>query len=218
MITSPYPSVTPRQELARLTLIGPTNEAAIRRRSTISSGRPGDLGEIDGMPVLGPLGPPQTVADNETRETKHNDMADSAEKLHRARLAAPSDVDSEATLVPEGVRNDIPVAHANEKENEPPSSKDEVTHGQSSSDAVTKVVDEVPPEHVPAAEPPDRPPPVPPRPVPQVDPQKQLIEEVEIGAQQDVTEVINNVLFQSQCAIEPVGFDSDGDQVDLIKE
>jgi ubiquitin carboxyl-terminal hydrolase 25/28 len=31
----------------------------------------------------------------------------------------------------------------------------------------------------------------------------QLKEEVEIGAQQDVTEVINNVLFQSQCAIQP---------------
>lgn len=52
---------------------------------------------------------------------------------------------------------------------------------------------------------PSQPPPVPPRPTPQVDPRKQLIEEVEIGAQQDVTEVINNVLFQSQCAIRPSG-------------
>jgi ubiquitin carboxyl-terminal hydrolase 25/28 len=45
-----------------------------------------------------------------------------------------------------------------------------------------------------------------------------LIEEVEIGAQQDVTEVINNVLFQSQCAIRPLRIDSDGEQVDLIKK
>jgi ubiquitin carboxyl-terminal hydrolase 25/28 len=62
------------------------------------------------------------------------------------------------------------------------------------------------------------PPPVPPRPVPEFDREKQLQEEVEIGAQQDVTEVINNVLFQSQCAIKPLGIGSDGEQLDQIKE
>jgi ubiquitin carboxyl-terminal hydrolase 25/28 len=69
-----------------------------------------------------------------------------------------------------------------------------------------------------AFEPPSHPPPIPPRPIPEADRQKQLIEEVEIGAQQDVTEVINNVLFQSQCAIRPLRIDSDGEQVDQIKE
>lgn len=68
------------------------------------------------------------------------------------------------------------------------------------------------------SDPPSRPPPVPPRPTSEVDRQKQLIEEVEIGAQQDVTEVINNVLFQSQCAIKPRNIADDGEQVDQIKE
>jgi ubiquitin carboxyl-terminal hydrolase 25/28 len=66
--------------------------------------------------------------------------------------------------------------------------------------------------------PPKRPPPVPPHPVSQLERQQQIREEVELGAQQDVTEVINNVLFQTQCAIKPYEIDADGEQVDLVKE
>ncbi|KAJ5232089.1 Peptidase C19 ubiquitin carboxyl-terminal hydrolase 2 [Penicillium chermesinum] len=65
---------------------------------------------------------------------------------------------------------------------------------------------------------PGTPPPVPPRNIPDPDREKQLKEELEISAQQDVTEVINNVLFQSQCAIKPYGFDEDGEQLDQIKD
>ena len=61
------------------------------------------------------------------------------------------------------------------------------------------------------------PPPVPPRPV--VDDQKKAIqEEVELGAQQDVTEVIANVLFQLQCAIKAQSVDETGEQIDLVKK
>ena len=61
------------------------------------------------------------------------------------------------------------------------------------------------------------PPPVPPRPI--ADEQKKAIqEEVEIGAQQDVTEVIANVLFQLQCAIKAQSVDESGEQIDQVKK
>ena len=64
--------------------------------------------------------------------------------------------------------------------------------------------------------PPSRPPPVPPRQRP--DEKKAIQEEVELGAQQDVTEVIANVLFQLQCAIKPEYYDESGEQIDQIKK
>lgn len=63
--------------------------------------------------------------------------------------------------------------------------------------------------------PPNRPPPVPPR--PDRDPKESIQEQLEIGAQQDVTEVIGNVLFQLQCAIKPEDIDAKGEQIDQVK-
>lgn len=63
--------------------------------------------------------------------------------------------------------------------------------------------------------PPSRPPPVPPR--PENDPKESIQEQLEIGAQQDVTEVIGNVLFQLQCAIKPERIDDKGEQIDMVK-
>jgi len=63
--------------------------------------------------------------------------------------------------------------------------------------------------------PPNRPPPVPPR--PENDPKEMIQEQLEIGAQQDVTEVIGNVLFQLQCAIKPERIDARGEQIDIMK-
>lgn len=65
--------------------------------------------------------------------------------------------------------------------------------------------------------PPDRPPPVPPRALPQVEPQPSIQDQLEIGAQQDVTEVIGNVLFQLQCAIKADRIDEKGEQIDTVK-
>ncbi|KAL4808447.1 hypothetical protein BDV18DRAFT_135027 [Aspergillus unguis] len=200
MISSPNSFVTPGQELARLTLISPSNEAAIRRRSTISAGRFSGLGELNGMPVLGPLGPPQAVTENETQGPVTAD----AEKTKPS-----SDEDSETTLVSNSVKQEIP-PQTDDKENKAPQSDTtmvDAPNEPNASDTQTPAVGTT-----------NKPPPVPPRPTPQVDPQRQLIEEVEIGAQQDVTEVINNVLFQSQCAIRPISIAPDGEQLDQVKD
>lgn len=61
------------------------------------------------------------------------------------------------------------------------------------------------------------PPPVPPRPIGD-DQNKAIQDEVELGAQQDVTEVIANVLFQLQCAIKAQSVDESGEQIDLVKQ
>lgn len=64
------------------------------------------------------------------------------------------------------------------------------------------------------APPPNRPPPVPPRPKPV---ETNAVQEAEYGAQQDVTEVIANVLFQLQCAIKAESVDESGEQIDEVK-
>jgi ubiquitin carboxyl-terminal hydrolase 25 len=64
-------------------------------------------------------------------------------------------------------------------------------------------------------EPPTRPPPIPPRPLPAT---QQVHTLEEYARQQDVTEVLNHVLFQMSCAIKPLGFDEEGEQVDQIKD
>ncbi|KAL4908121.1 hypothetical protein BDW74DRAFT_146881 [Aspergillus multicolor] len=206
MISSPKEFVTPGQELARLTLISPSNEAAIRRRSTISAGQFGGLGELNGMPVLGPLGPPAIIPENETQ--------DQASGPGKTKLS--SDEDSEATLVSDGVKNEIPATQADDKENESPQDDTIMIDAPNESTPKTESL------NTQAAETPssdsNKPPPVPPRPTPQVDSRRQLIEEVELGAQQDVTEVINNVLFQSQCAIRPISIAPDGEQLDQVKD
>ena len=66
------------------------------------------------------------------------------------------------------------------------------------------------------AGPPSRPPPFPPR--PKSEDQKVIQEEINYGAQQDVTEVIANVLFQLQCAIKADSVDETGEQIDTIKK
>lgn len=65
--------------------------------------------------------------------------------------------------------------------------------------------------------PPNRaPPPIPPRQKPE-EQKKAIQEEVEMGAQQDVGEVIGNVLFQLQCAIKAQSIDESGEQIDQVK-
>ena len=63
-------------------------------------------------------------------------------------------------------------------------------------------------------DPPNRPPPIPPRPLPALQ-QDHTLEEY--ARQQDVTEVLNHVFFQLSCAIKPLGFDGEGEQIDQIK-
>jgi ubiquitin carboxyl-terminal hydrolase 25/28 len=200
MIISAQSSVTPGQELARLTLISSGGEAAIRRRSTISKSQ--SLGDVDGRPILGPLGPPLPIAEEQS------DQQAAAGNTPSPSKDTVSDIGSDATLVSDAISNAASAIPAGNKD-------DEDRKGGPLSPPATGPDGGATPLH---PEPPSYPPPVPPRPIPETDRQKQLIEEVEIGAQQDVTEVINNVLFQSQCAIRPLRIDSDGEQVDQIKE
>lgn len=217
MITSPSSSVTPSPELARLTLISSTNEAAIRRKSTISGPRPGGLGEINGVAVMGPLGPPKTGTSDESAEQTATAAPVTAE-TYVSKESTTSDVDSDATLV-DSSRNETPGPPADNKENQPPlgndaSEQDIKPTSEEEKDAIATDSQATPGP----IGPPNRPPPVPPRPSSDAERQRQLLEEVEIGAQQDVTEVINNVLFQSQCAIKPRAIAPDGEQLDQVKE
>lgn len=67
------------------------------------------------------------------------------------------------------------------------------------------------------AAPPKRSPPLPPRPK-QIDTRpSNALQEAEVGAQQDVTEVIANFLFQLQCAIKAEAVDESGEQIDRVK-
>jgi ubiquitin carboxyl-terminal hydrolase 25/28 len=200
MITTPRASVRPEQELARLTLISSTNEAEIRRRSTVSGLRPSLLGEINGMPVAGPLGPPQPAEANSSDNIPTENIISAEDTQVKDPVA--SDIDSEVTLVSEPT-------HVKEDQAGSVQQTIEGSDNQNPPNDVSQPAENV--------EPPNRPPPVPPRPA-EAQRSKQLIEEVELGAQQDVTEVINNVLFQSECAIKPRALESDGEQVDIVKE
>lgn len=203
MITTPRASVRPEQELARLTLISSTNEAEIRRRSTISGIRPFGLGDINGDPVAGPLGPPELPQLNETEiEMKTNEPTPTEEPSDSLNT---SDIDSETTLISE-------TRSADDEQTEPTASiSNEQAETQKLQDTSAQLMTSQTPEL------PSRMPPEPPRHAEEAR-KRQLKEEVELGAQQDVTEVINNVLFQSECAIKPRGIAPDGEQLDQIKE
>ncbi|KAJ5972050.1 uncharacterized protein N7479_001968 [Penicillium vulpinum] len=207
MITSSQISVTPAQELARLTLISPSNEAAIRRRSTITASRPDIIGDIDGAPILGPLGPPQPLLGGRMEPVSSSNQVEPVP----IQTLTGSDDGSDATLVSDDSMNDAPGLFVEDKENNPPDLDQLSDQAEAGSDQEMNLD---PDDSVST----NLPPPIPPRNIPQVDREKQLKEEVEIGAQQDVTEVINNVLFQSQCAIKPRGIGNDGEQLDQIKD
>ncbi|QQK46032.1 Peptidase C19, ubiquitin carboxyl-terminal hydrolase 2 [Penicillium digitatum] len=207
MITSSQISVTPGQELARLTLISPSNEAAIRRRSTITAAKSEMLGDIEGVPVLGPLGPPQSLLGGRMESVPNSSQADPVP----IQSSTDSDHGSDTTLVSDDSMNDATGLFVEDKENNPPDLDQLSDQAEAGSPQDMNIdTDDSVSANVP--------PPVPPRNFSRVDREKQLKEEVEIGAQQDVTEVINNVLFQSQCAIKPRGIGRDGEQLDQIKD
>jgi ubiquitin carboxyl-terminal hydrolase 25/28 len=209
MITVARNSVTPGQEMARLTLISPSNEAAIRRRSTISASRNQSLGEIDGAPISGPLGPPASLPVDNTDQPSTD--ASTSAPINDPTMSDVGNMDIDLTMA-SGNDPDVQVSSVEDKGNGSPqlSKTEAAPYEENSLTARISMPSQPKPSNVP--------PPVPPRPVPEIDREKQLQEEVEIGAQQDVTEVINNVLFQSQCAIKPLGIGSDGEQLDQIKE
>ena len=260
MTASSKASVTPEPELARLTLVSSSKEEHIRRQSMLSPTRP-SLGQINGSPVFGPLGPPSLpqkdvemsddapleAADSNGVNNDHN--GDDASDV--TLVDGPAAMDDDVMLLDDDEKG-LQQKLLEDKENMPPT-KDLVpetspeTHlrplGESSPSRVNEQQGSVnhstgmesesaetynghksPSEtgqgdsgeeriSIPAP-PPNRPPPVPPRPKPI---ETTAVQEAEYGAQQDVTEVIANVLFQLQCAIKAESIDESGEQIDQVK-
>ncbi|WEW60584.1 ubiquitin-specific protease ubp2 [Emydomyces testavorans] len=190
MTISPTRCITPGQELARLTLLSSSNEAEIRRKS---------LAEPN-LPIYGPFLPPDMDSSNEDDST--------IEHLTKEADRADSDM----TLVSFANPETDETAGNDNKENVGPPEPGMVVESNDTEamGALTAGPEDSAPKMI---NPPDRPPPVPPRPV-----SDKMRKELEIGAQQDVTEVINNVLFQAQCAIKANQYDEDGGQLDMITE
>ena len=263
MINSSKASVAPEPELARLTLVSSSKEEHIRRQSMLSPTRP-SLGEIQGEPVYGPLGPPAEGIQNDAEMS--DDVAEVVEgKVANDEHNRDSDNSSDVTLVdgPLALDNDVMILDDNDKsmqqkafedkENLPPQkatfreyspSVDLIPLGESSPSRIneqpgssssgdeagkeipdSKSDDQDSPQTVlgtsedkmtsVATAPPNRPPPYPPRPK---SINTSAVQEAEYGAQQDVTEVIANVLFQLQCAIKADALDESGEQIDQVKE
>lgn len=245
MITAPKAQVTPEQELARLTLISSVTEEHIRRHSILSGHRP-SLGEIDGRPVLGPSLPPASQivnidsemtgvkeeSQNLQDEATNNDGDNSSEAtLVEGATNEDSDLilldfnekeqqqsilDNKENLPPSKILEARPATPETELQplvESSPSRMNEQQKVLTSSKETVQDHDDTVADKV---HPPNRPPPFPPRPKPE-DEKNLIQEEVEIGAQQDVTEVIQNVLFQLQCALKAESVDSSGEQLDQIK-
>jgi ubiquitin carboxyl-terminal hydrolase 25/28 len=256
MISVPNSTVTPEQELARLTLISSSTEENIRRNSILSPQRP-SLSDIGVSPSQEPRLPSASSADNvdivmvngpgssiEPRadlSSHTNDEVSSEETLVEVPTVNSTE-DDDLMIIDHGEQQQRQENILQNKENLAPSKADdprpsapehpllplaesspsranEQAQNGSSASASVKVLEidtgtskavTSPPR------PPNRPPPVPPRQKPE-EQKRALQEEVEFGAQQDVTEVIANVLFQLQCAIKPESIDESGEQIDQIK-
>ncbi|KAI9773334.1 MAG: ubiquitin-specific protease ubp2 [Geoglossum simile] len=239
LITARSSAITPDYELARLTLISSVNEEHYRRMSMASAQGPPILGEINGVPIQGPVGPPQQTSEmdidveapgSKSLETIHSDAGSDATLVGDASDKQPTHGDADFVMLDDYDIGGQTSPTINDKENHPPlyrtydlvqmlsESTQPTTSNENMASGKKGEPNGAPP--TPPAEtnscPPDRPPPIPPRP--------NLLEaqkprgELEMGAQQDVTEVIANVLFQLECAIKPTSFEADGEQVDQIKQ
>ena len=101
MISSKKASVTPEQELARLTLLSSSTEESIRRRSTLNGPRP-SLGDIDGRLVQGPLPPPTSpilASSMESVTVAGEKFPQISEPITITKTITEEDVSSDGTLV-----------------------------------------------------------------------------------------------------------------------
>jgi ubiquitin carboxyl-terminal hydrolase 25 len=254
MINTTATSVTPDQEVALLTLVGSDKAETVRRQSMRLGAAPAmgrSLGEINGMPLLGPLGPPPPAPpppvpeDADTNGIPSREMNDKRPSGSSTFTPVDGDNSSEATLVSHPGNDDFMIIDTetqdkqlrvlDDKENLPPSKDETDAPGHPAlegilTDTSPSKLNEQPSSQKketgreseailesPVNGPPIRPPPVPPRPVSH-EKKADISKEIQIGAQQDVGEVINNVLFQFQCAIKADNFDENGEQIDRVKK
>lgn len=237
MITSPYAAVTPTKLLAALTLYRSSLEYANARRDSIASPKlpPAPAvtsqGKIDGVPIAGPLGPPLEEADGgyQVKDNSQGDLAEAAEGDDPARHS----IDTEATVVPTDTQIDepeplVPKTEPECQDTHMTDEKIEIEHAENVDiqDGTITDVDEQPTSPRTAAQNPSDnisesqfPVDQPSRDPPEVPEEEEEDAEIPLGygAQQDVTEVISNLMFQAQCAIKPEGFAPDGEQEDLVK-
>lgn len=261
MIASSKASVTPEPELARLTLVSSSKEEHIRRQSMLSPTRP-SLGQINGSPVFGPLGPPSLpqkdseMSDDTPLEATHSNAVNNDHNGDDASditlVDGPPAMDDDVMILDDDDEKGLQQKLFEDKENMPPTKE---SHRETSPETHLRPLGESSPSReneqqgfvnpwkgmesestdfedqksklsesrrgdpgdektsIPTP-PPNRPPPIPPRPKPI---ETNAVQEAEYGAQQDVTEVIANVLFQLQCAIKAESIDESGEQIDQVK-
>lgn len=207
MIVAPGSSVRPEVKLACLAL------KTLRAGDDNETGPPAEhrgdgLGAIGGLPVSGPMPPPSFQANLSSTDTlSEGTLVGDATPLTRE----PSEVANARPGVDlnQGIGADSPTigaAAVNPFVGPPtPPDSDDDAKSISSTKAQTDM-----------SQPPNRPPPIPPRPKPE-EQGNTVPAEIEFAAkQQDVSEVINNIIFQLECAIRPEKL-VDGEQWDLLK-
>ena len=247
MITATRSEVKPEQELARLTLMSSTTEEQVRRRSTLRGPRPslGEINGEAVLGPLPPFSNQagQTdfeiidhpVADDKPAGTFDGvTSADDSSSVTLIDVSIPGqeDVEMDGMEGVKGMQQNI----LDNKENLPPTKEDSarpttpdvdlIALSDASPSRANRQVRTLSPvregeinerdvDSKASLPQPNRPPPVPPR--PEQETKVSIQEQLEIGAQQDVTEVIGNVLFQLQCAIKPETLDQNGEQIDMVK-
>lgn len=153
---------------------------------------------------------------NGTRDQSNYVVVEKQEGVHESNVSGDAETNlrlkSDAEVnAREQPRDEVPVSGGDEGDE----MRRPVTGHRDDLDAV--MTDGVNTATMEDGDPPDRPPPVPPRPD-AADKSLKRMDEVELGAQQDVTEVIGNVLFQLECAMRPTSIDANGEQLDEVKQ
>jgi len=188
MIQAPSPSVRPEVKLAFLALV---KDAQGDPPTKVSPSK--GLGEIGGIPIMGPMPNP---SDGDQLETKFSD-ASTTDWGATAGIHAANGSDTQVADKPGQDDSDGRRDSAN-----PFKDNSEV--------AVIDLGDLY-------KDPPSRPPPVPPR--PKAAPQDSVSTTVEYAArQQDAAEIMMNIFDLLGCAIKPTDTMEDGEQIDMIKE
>ena len=192
MIQAPSPSVRPEVKLAFLALVKDAQGDPPTKASP-----PKGLGEIGGVPIMGPMPNP---SDADQLETKFGDT---------------STTDGGATAgTPVANGSDTQVADKPDQDNSDGRSdgrRDSANPFKDNSEVAVIDVGDL------YKDPPSRPPPVPPR--PKAAPQDSVSTTVEYAArQQDAAEIMMNIFDLFGCAIKPTSTMEDGEQIDMIKE
>lgn len=231
MVTASDHAIKPDIELATLALQKKT-DAAPRRRSTIGIDHKPSLGQINGVPVLGPL--PEN-ADTATLESPvatkvlRNGTDDASEKtligdemtaepeLAAVDSATDKELQSQVTRL-DDVMEDVEIPKPVAKVPSAAEGGEVMDKERLAGGGIDEQQDQSKTDALDGPPPPSRPPPIPPRPKQELHPLSVPEEVARDASQQDAQEVMYNVFFQIECALKPIGFDNDGRQWDIVKE